>query len=374
MIPSLQYIRELAEQRRYDEALAAAEEAVRATRKAGGSSLAEALETLARVHGLVGDYPRALNGYLEAEKLREAAGDIPSAAEDWLHIARVRRTRSELVGALAACERSLSLARTTEALRQAGTLHGLLGQYDAALAAHEECGDRAAAGAIRTELGDFEGATRDLRTALEFSKGDREFAIASGALGSLLLERGDYEESEKRLREALAIVREVGGPWTQAFALLRLGRLFAETGRAVEAEKAFHEGVTVSRTLETPTFLAQTFRCRARIRLGDPRGKFDALEALELSRGVGNPFESAMAMTALARFESKDRALQLVAQARVLMPSDRNLLAVLTCLEDEIAVRRAAGDREGAEHRAREGIELAASRGAKHALMRLQHA
>ncbi len=382
MIPSPQYVRELAEQRRYDEALAVAEEAVRAARPVGGSPFAEALETLARVHGLVGDYPRALNGYLEAARIRQEMGDSSSAALDWLDIARVRRTRNELVEALRACENAVALSRTAEALRQAGTLHELLGQYDSSLAAYEECfalrrqaGDLAAVGAIRTDLGDFQRASRDLENALKLSRdsGDRRaVAVSSGFLGGLLLELADYERCERRLREALAIVQEVGGPWTQAIALLRLGRLFAESDRAAEAENAFREGVAVSRTLETPTFLGRTFRCRARLRLHDPRGKFDALEALELARGVGNPFESAMAMTALARFEPKERALQLVAQARVLMPSDANLLAVLTCLEDEAAVRLSAGDRDGAIARAREGIGLAIAKGAKHAERRLR--
>ena len=325
---------------RYDEALAATEVALR-------DPTAEVLAAAAQVYSLVGDYSRALSCYERALALV----DSEQGKELWSQIGRIRLARGDLVQALHAYEQASSLEHVGRLRHLLGDYDGSRHAFDQALAQSADPSESArllgAIGRLRTDQGEFDGGRECLERSVSLHRGREDrpgLATSLGYLGNLLLERGNLEGAERFLRESLEILREVGGPWAQAFALVRLGRVLGEGGRFGEAEEAFREGILVSRTLETPIFLADALRHRARLRLRtkDPRGRFDAEEALELSRTLGNPFEVVQAMTTLARYEKSERAAELIAQARVLLRSDANPRAVRTLQEDEAAVRRSA--------------------------------
>lgn len=377
---------------RYDEALRAAASALASSRDPATISSA------AVVHGLVGDYEQALKLHEEALAGWRRAGDLRGVQQEWIHLARVRRSLGDPRASAEAFELALRVAREigglhaiASILQSLGGLRHFVGEYDAANAAYTEAlsiwrelGDRrgwaqswAGIGAIYAERGQYFTSLGFYREALEALReiGDLG-ALAStlGSMGTVHLERGEYEPARECLEDALRIVREIGGPWTQALVVIRLGRLYGDTGRVADAERMFREGIAVSRTVETPIFLAEALRARARMRLaaGDPRGKADAEEAVEVARELGNPFELAEALSTLARYASGERAAKLVEEARALAHPAGNFRAFLTTVEDEASVRLAAGDREGAVECARRGLHRASAQGATPAEKRLR--
>lgn len=371
MMRAMEEAAALARQGRFDEALRAIEARLAAEPRNAG-----VLDAAGEVYGLVGNYEESRRRYQEALDLHIAARDAAAERATLVRLAQVHRSLNEHDLAERRYRRALEIGAGDPApvFRGLGGLKQDLGDYRAAA----DCFSRAAAtgdrleralarageGAALAEDGQHDRALALLEeAAAEFEALGEEAPLATtvGDIGIVRLDRGEFDSARGLLERSLELARKAGGPWTQARALMRLGRWHAEAGDPDEAERLFRECITASRIVEMPFLLPEALRLRARLRLSrnDERGRRDAEEAVELAREGGNPSELAESLSTLGRFTG---SLKLIEEARELdCPTRWRTDFVLA--EDEAVLRRRAGDREGAMRLLEIGERMAAERG-----------
>ena len=155
--------------------------------------------------------------------------------------------------------------------------------------------------------GDFQAAgpyfERCLATAL--ASGDQlGLRVALLGTGYVALERGSYERAQLVLTEGLHVSRRLGDPFYTSVALAYLGELARLRGDHPGARRWSEEALTLARETASPLLLGFTlsFAGRAALDAGaliDARARFE--EALALPRVAGNPGNTAIALVGLAQ-------------------------------------------------------------------------
>lgn len=171
------------------------------------------------------------------------------------------------------------LLRRAELAQGAGELPTALEGLNQALACFEQAGDapgRAAAlerrARLQQECGDLAGASRSLEGALSLA------LEAGDELSQMLLNQylASLYRQQKRNDEALAAYRRLGAlsqktnePQREALALVGVGTLLAQEGRASEAKLAFRGAEEVFKRLGQPKQAQEVARERRRL-TGEP--------------------------------------------------------------------------------------------------------
>lgn len=186
-----------------------------------GPGQAAWLERLETEH----DNFRAALRWVEKKEADMALSLAGSLWRFWLVRGHYSEGREWLAGVLAQAGTARTAARA-KALRGAGTLAGLQGDYVSMRSLYEE------SLAIYQELGDKQG-----------------IAAALGNLGATAGHQGDYASARSLLEESLARNREIGDRRGIALALNNVGEIAANQGNYASARSLFEESLTIVREL-----------------------------------------------------------------------------------------------------------------------------
>lgn len=184
----------------------------------------------------------------------------------WLMRGHFRQGRGWLFRLLAAAPAECALPARARALRGAGVLAELEGDYPAARALYEDTiaiarglGDRSGIAATLNNMGSVASAQGDNDRALELWEeslairrelGDRRgIADLLGNLGKAAYNRGDYASSHVMWEESLAIYRELDDRRGMTFALSNLGRVALDQGDYESSRSMWEESREIVRQL-----------------------------------------------------------------------------------------------------------------------------
>ena len=331
--------------------------------------------TATRAESLVTHYPGPASASDEPAHVPELPD--PDSAWSWL-----RAERPNLLAALhyAAIEsrppRVLALtAGLATLLRADGPWSQAIELHTAAVATARDLGDRAhqahaliQLGEMRGATGDYPGADRDLREALELCRAladHRGQAHALTLLGHRKALTGDYPGAERDLHEAVGLYRRLGDRGGQAHALTMLGQERGLTGDYPGAERDLLEALSLHRDLGDRRGQARCLIELAYVRqlTGDyPGATRDVDESLSLCRDLDDPRGRANALTLLGDIQQSTRDYP---------ASARNLdeaLELYGRLGDQLGqanvrtlrarTRGLTGDHQGAVSELREAVDL----------------
>lgn len=267
----------------------------------------EALEEL-------GEGPKAIDAYGEAQRIYSSAGDRRGEARALNNIAIVYRAQGDLTRARSMYERALATyteigdernliavtANLANVLRQQGDLQGAQARYQDALEAARRTGDRRneaqvlhSSAIVLRQQGDLAGAKSLYTQALAIR---RDLGIRNGVastlnnLGNVLYDEEDLEGARKMYEESLAISREIGDKSAIALALGNIAGVFADQGRLEPAAAMYAEALTIRRDIGNKSGIAQSLNTIANL-LEDQgnlvKARETAEEALGLYRELG---------------------------------------------------------------------------------------
>jgi tetratricopeptide (TPR) repeat protein/transcriptional regulator with XRE-family HTH domain len=236
---------------------------------------ANALNDLADVRRLTGDYPAAAQTLEQALDLYRDLGDRLGQANTLHDLGIVRQLTGEYPAAARDLEQALGLSRDLgDRLGQANALRDL--------------------GIVRLLTGEYPAAARDLEQALGLYRdlGNRDGqATAVSTLGHVRRLTGDYPAAARAQEQALAIFRDLGNRLGQAGALFYLGEVRQLTGEYPVAEQALEQALGLYRDLGNRRGQANALRTLGAVRrlTGEyPAAAQDLEQALGLFRAVGD--------------------------------------------------------------------------------------
>jgi DNA-binding SARP family transcriptional activator/tetratricopeptide (TPR) repeat protein len=281
-----------------------------------GRTAAEADAQLRRV-------PRPATAAVAAREPADVAADAPErpdVADPGKALSWLRTERANLLACLARTgdpRRTVALtAGLTEVLRRDGPWADALVLHAAAAAAADGLGagiEHADAladlAAVRRLSGDYPGAEKDLRSALDAYRraGSRlGEALALTDLGKVLSRSGAYPAAAVVVGQALDLYRGLRDPLGEAGALVELAVARGMTSDFPGARDLLREGLVLYRRLGDLAGQAYTLRILgiANGRVGDFTGMRELLhQALELYRHLGGRLGQALTLTELGRAE-----------------------------------------------------------------------
>ncbi len=246
-----------------------------------------AYEKMGQVYRQLGEYTFAMQQFVQARALFEAADDQRGIAAVLDDMGRVHWMRGDLKEALAHHERSLELRRS------------LGDKRSIALAlAH--------VGTVRIGRGELAEAMRALKESLELRRtvGDRRGEAESlNAFGAIFYGRGYYEQAVAMWEQGLAICEETGDQEIQAYLLNNLGEALIELERNKDADERLQAAHAIASQTRNQRTQATVLRNLGRLQLlkGDPeQARSLAEKALEISRRVGLRVVEGQALCLLA--------------------------------------------------------------------------
>ena len=212
------------------EAITRHEDAIQAAQHLGDRlGQANALNDLADLRRLTGDYPATVQTLEQALGIHRDLGDRLGQANDLSDLGAVRLATGDYPAAVRALEQALGIHRDLgDRLGQANTLNYL--------------------GAVRWLTSDYPAAARALEQALAIYRdlGDRSGqAMALNESGTLHWVGGDLARAERHHRQALALARAIAGPWYEAHALAGLGRCALAARHATQAAALLHQALEI---------------------------------------------------------------------------------------------------------------------------------
>lgn len=287
---------------------------------------------LGSVYFLVGDYDAAEEQF---KKMLEAAWVLchrGKAGAATNRIGRVHRARGDIRHARDFLERALVLFRSAEDTRgvastldDLGSLAGLEGDYESALARGAEALE------LRRSLGDKRGTAVSLHTigTIEMLRGllpeaeacfvealeiRREIDDAEGvastlnALGVLHGERAEHERALELWREAIEVAQTVGSRRMIATIFNNMGETLLAMGPdASEARRLLDDAAAIAEDLEDKRLITETRRNLGRVYLkaNDLEHARSELErALQVAEELGGKHVIGLAILALAELHS----------------------------------------------------------------------
>ena len=348
---------------RYDESLAALEQAVQVYHDAHErEGERRAVAAIGRAHARRGAPAEGIARILallqvtDASELSAGVGALQVALADLYYA--TGRYREQL----AAAERALTLAQAlghdllrTQAEQWRTTALLTLGRPDDALAALEEVIPEAEAlGDVSSHLhalnhaamahiqrGEFETSRSHIDRALATARQRKDIvqvAFLTCSLGALTFTTGDWKQARAHYEHAAAIMREIPLAWASSYPLLGLGQLAMAEGQYGVATRQLGEAITLARRSgDLPVLQSACVALGERELLaGHPeaaRTRVDQLLEGERSQGDQAAL-SLVAMLAWAHLELDDvaRAHELAAQATARAVTEHNRLALIDAL------------------------------------------
>jgi DNA-binding SARP family transcriptional activator/Tfp pilus assembly protein PilF len=304
---------------------------------------ANALDDLATVRRLSGDYPGAAQNMRVALDIYRQLGNRPGEANALTGLGKALSRTADYATAAVAVEQARDVYRDLGDLSgEAGALvelaiaRGMTSDFPGAqqvlrpaLALYQQLGDRPGqAYALRMlatahcRLGDFTGARDLLHRALDLYRqlGSRSGqALTLNDLGWALAGTGDYLEAAHCLRTALDLHGELDHRVGQSTALLFLGGALRRAGDLPGATEALQEALVLNRDIHNRSGEVWTLNELGTVHrlAGDLDQAMTAHhQALELAEQVASPLDKAQALAglgrcALARGERNEATAQL---------------------------------------------------------------
>jgi tetratricopeptide (TPR) repeat protein/transcriptional regulator with XRE-family HTH domain len=289
---------------------------------------ARALDNLAIVRQLAGDYPAAARDFQAALDISRRSCSRLGEANALHGLGDVRRQTGDYPGAAAAVEQALAIYRDLGSrLGEANALHCLAGvfalasDYPAAVAANlrslviyrdlgEQFGEAAALnylGDVLRVTGDYPGAVGVLEQALVIH---RDLGHRNGegnalfALGGVQRRAGAYPAAARNLGQALVIFRELDNRLGEANTLNGLGTLQRLAGDHPAAAQALDQALRIYRDLGDRGGEAEALNERGALHqisgeLADARRCHQ--RALDLARAIASSWDEAHSLAGIAR-------------------------------------------------------------------------
>lgn len=214
-----------------------------------------------------------------------------------------------------------------EALNAAGNLARVQGDYDRAIAYHEE------SLALRRQLGDTCGIGRSLNN-----------------LGAVARDRGDSARTLELCQESLQLFQQIGDQHRAAIALISLGTAAAQQHDLARARSFFEESLSLFRASRDDWHIGWVLTYYAEVIVVDGElagARSLAEESLVSHRTLGDVWGVASALCVLARCDQLEgdlpRAAVRLAEALQLLGGAGVERAVPSVLEDLAGVLAAAG-------------------------------
>jgi DNA-binding SARP family transcriptional activator/Tfp pilus assembly protein PilF len=267
----------------YPEAIIVHSHARDAARRAGDlAAEATALNSLATVQRMLGDYRQATRGHQEALAVFRQTGDRTGQARALSNLGVVYDKQGQYRQATELYWRAVHVFREigdrfgeAKALDNLGCACERQGRYRQAISHHKR------ALTLARELGDPSGQ-----------------ATALDNLGTVYLQQGSYEDAADSLRQALILFREVGNRPGEADALLNLGAVCLGQRHFEQAAGQLNQALAISRETgwrpaETETLNRLGEALLATGQPGDARDRHTA--ALHLAGQSGDMYQQARA-------------------------------------------------------------------------------
>ncbi|WP_221030100.1 tetratricopeptide repeat protein [Actomonas aquatica] len=265
---------------------------------------ADGLNALGGVFWRRGDLATVWEHWLQAMRLREAAGDQAGVAASLSNLGILLDSEGDFAGALEYYQRALEIDRAigsaplevASTLNNIGAVHEQMNREEAALSYHREAlalrettGDvREIAisynnvGASLVDLGRLDEGREALQRSLEMRRaiGDRPGEASTlGELGKLERLAGNLDLAELHAAAGLAIYVEIAEPWGEADVANQLGEIALAAGEPELALEYFERARERAEQVGGPLLLAEQWDGRARALEAMGRWE-DALAAL----------------------------------------------------------------------------------------------
>jgi DNA-binding SARP family transcriptional activator/tetratricopeptide (TPR) repeat protein len=252
---------------------------------------ANARTGLGKALSRIADYPAAAAVVQPALDLYRDLDDLPGTAGALVELAIARAMTSNFHGAQEVLRQALILYRQLDdrpgqayALRILGIAHGRAGDFTQArellqqtLDLYRELGARLGQALTLTDLGwattgagDYPEATRILRTALHLNREINHRIGQSSALkhlGGALRRAGDLTAATATLHEALTLYQDIGNRSGEAMVLNELGAVHRLTGHVDRAVTAHQDALDLATQIPSPWDQAQSLAGFARCAL-----------------------------------------------------------------------------------------------------------
>jgi tetratricopeptide (TPR) repeat protein len=265
-----------------------------------------------------GDFVRRKQLYSEALAACKSIGNKRCEAGALNNLAGVLEDWGDLSGAKKRYEEALAVRRTINdkggmalALNNMGTvlqmrwdLAGAKRAYDQALAIYRSTGGKSGEGMALGNVADILELQGNLREAKNTMRESLRIWQESGSkgmyaageitqMGNILFLEGDLDEAERLYHESISMSARLGAPNTAAETRLRLAGVWTEKARLIEAEKAVRECREIfQREKQTEgEALAESFLLRILLRSG--RLREARAEAADATRQVFRAGETA---------------------------------------------------------------------------------
>jgi CHAT domain-containing protein/tetratricopeptide (TPR) repeat protein len=310
-----------------NEILALFSQAFQGWQASGDSYLAGiALNSVAQVHALNGEYRRAISCYDDALVVRRAAGDLSGEAYSLTSMALLEQEVGLLPPALSHHRQALELERLlgdhgmeAQVLGNIGRLQNSTGDKTAAMRSYVE----ALSLARSARDSDLEAHTLNRIAGLYESqglkqkaiehygmalssyaaRGNRHYvAITSGNLGRVYADLGELEAATVYFNRSLEAVRELGDRHSEGMILVGLGRVYAASGENERAREHFERALPLLRSVGDPRSEATALLGIGGTRLEEglfPEASAYFDRALSIARAVEDPYREADGLTLL---------------------------------------------------------------------------
>jgi diguanylate cyclase (GGDEF)-like protein len=228
-------------------------------------AVATSLNNLSVVMGFdVGDYQRAVEHQLQALAIRERLGDEEGRYQSYNSLGVIYGNLGDQGEAIRYLNQALEgwqaldlRPRIAATLDNLSAVYARSGQLDRALAAQRE------SLSLRTALGNLSGVAGSL-----------------SSIGDILSQLGRVAEARPPLERALAMRREMGERKTEAQSLIALARLERRIGRLSEAQQNLEGAMALATEISAPEERRDAYRELSSVReaRGDFRGAVAALK------------------------------------------------------------------------------------------------
>jgi tetratricopeptide (TPR) repeat protein len=276
----------------------------------------KALNEMGACHRALGDYQRALELHLRAER---AAKEVPELRQKYgttlNNISMIYQARGEYDEALEYLKQTLAIDRELEDRAGEGTTLNNISQiYDArgdygkaleyleqSLAIRREIGDRSGEGATLNNISAIHHARGDSAKALEYMEQSlaiiREIGDRSGEgttlnnISQIYRARGDYGKALEYLEQSLAIRREIGDRSGEGTTLNNISAIHHARGDSTKALEYLEQSLAIRREIGDRSGMVATLHNIASIHHAQgelQRALTSWTEALELARATGD--------------------------------------------------------------------------------------
>ncbi len=259
------------------------------------------VNALASSHFYLGDLMRALEHFLEAEQLYQAAGDTAGAAAAYVSIGMCQHRLGANDDAVASMLHGLESARAQRLETLEVNIYNALGSALIAAQRHEEAAGYLATGIERARAtGNRSQLTKLLLNQSLLAKQRGDATAAQDAAGA----HAHYARALALATHALEVARELESPYDEAYCLGQTGTVLRLLGSHADATAILDAALDLGRRLKDVPLQAQALMERGAtlaVQERGPEAQRCLTEAIVLARRIGAGTVLAEACEALSR-------------------------------------------------------------------------